>query len=136
MNHSPALLVGRILASAIFILSGYLKVFAMAGTVAYLTNRDVWRPDIAYYVAVAIELGGGILFLLGFQTRLLALLLALWCVATALLGHLPFSVPGNPIQFEKNICMAGGFLAFVAAGGGTFSLDHLLFRGRRARAVA
>ncbi len=127
MNHSPALLVGRILASAIFILGGYGKASAMAGTVAYLGNQGVPSPELVYYAVVAIELGGGLLFLLGFQTRVVALLLALWCVATAMIGHANFSVAGNMIQFEKNLSMAGGFLAFVAAGGGAISLDRLLF---------
>ena len=135
MNHDPALLVGRILASAIFILSGYGKATAMAGTVAYLANQGVPSPGIVYYAVVAIELGGGILFLLGFQTRLVALLLALWCIATALVGHTAFAVGNNVIQFEKNMCMAGGFLAFVAAGAGAFSLDRALSRPRQPVAI-
>jgi putative oxidoreductase len=133
MNHDPALLVGRILASIIFILSGWGKAMAMAGTVGYLGSKGVPMPGIAYFVVVAVELGGGLLFLLGFQTRLMALILALWCVATALIGHIDFAAPGNVINFEKNLSMAGGFLAFVAAGGGAFSLDRML--NRRAVAV-
>jgi putative oxidoreductase len=106
---------------------------AMAGTVGYLGSKGVPMPGIAYFVVVAVELGGGVLFLLGFQTRLMALILALWCVATALIGHIDFAAPGNVINFEKNLSMAGGFLAFVAAGGGAFSLDRML--NRRAVAV-
>lgn len=129
-NHDPALLVGRILASAIFILSGYGKLMAMAATKAYFAQSGVPLPEVAYYVAVAVELGGGILFLLGFQTRLMALILAVFCVATALLAHLDFSNRGQEINFMKNVCMTGGFLAFLAAGGGAFSLDRAFSRRR------
>lgn len=128
MNHDPALLVGRILASLIFIVSGYFKVIGMAATVAYLGNSGVPMPGIAYYGVVAVELGGGILFLLGVQTRLVAVILALFCIATALIGHTNFAVPGNMVNFEKNLCMAGGFLAFVAAGAGRFSIDGAMRR--------
>ena len=129
MNHSPALLVGRILASVIFIVSGYGKAMAMAGTVAYLEKTGVPMPGIAYYGVVAIELGGGLLLLLGLQTRLVALVLALFSVATALLAHTDFAAAGQQINFMKNMAMAGGYLAFVAAGAGLYSIDAAL--GRR-----
>jgi putative oxidoreductase len=128
MNHAPALLVGRILASLIFILSGYGKAMAMAGTVGYLGSKGVPMPNIAYFLVVAVELGGGLLFLVGFQTRIVAVILALWCIATAIIGHQDFTVAGNMINFEKNLAMAGGFLAFVAAGAGRFSIDAAMRR--------
>ena len=128
MNHSPALLVGRILASVIFIVSGYGKAMAMAGTVAYLQKVGVPMPGIAYYGTVAVELGGGVLLLLGLQTRLVALVLALFCVATALLAHMDFAVQAQQINFMKNLAMAGGYLAFVAAGAGLYSIDAMMSR--------
>ena len=130
MNHSPALLVGRILGSIIFILGGYGKAMAMAGTVGYLSKLGVPLPGIAYYGVVAIELGGGILLLVGLQTRLVALVLALFSVATALLAHADFSVQAQQINFMKNLAMAGGYLAFVAAGAGIYSLDAIIGRKR------
>ena len=130
MNNDPALLVGRILASAIFVLSGFGKATAMAGTVALLAREGLPVPGLTYFAVVAIELGGGLLFLLGFQTRLVALVLALFCVATALIAHTNFADQQQLNNFMKNICMAGGFLAFVAVGAGAFSLDHALFRRR------
>ena len=127
-NHDPALLLGRILASAIFIMGGYSKLMAAAATKAYFTSTGVPLPEIAYYVAVAVELGGGLLFLLGYQTRLVAIVLAVFCVATALLAHTNFGDRGQSINFMKNMCMAGGFLAFSAAGAGAYSLDRLTRR--------
>ena len=127
-NHDGALLAGRILASSLFVMSGVGKLMAMDPTIAYFTSVGLPMPEIAYFAAVAIELGGGLLLLLGFQTRLIALLLALFCIATAVIGHAHFSDRNQMINFMKNITMAGGFLAFVAAGAGLFSLDALLSR--------
>ena len=128
-NHDPALLVGRFLASAIFILGGYGKLMAAVATKTYFTNIGVPLPEIAYYVAVAVELGGGLLFLLGFQTRVVALILAVFCIATAVMAHNNFGDRAQMTNFLKNLAMSGGFLAFVAAGAGRFSLDSIL--GRR-----
>ncbi len=119
-------LVGRILASIVFILGGWGKLMGMAGTKAYFAKIGVPLPEIAYWVAVAVELGGGVLFLLGLQTRLIAIVLAVFCVATAVLAHANFADPGQQVNFLKNLCMAGGFLAFAAFGGGALSLDRAL----------
>lgn len=119
-------LVGRALASAIFIHGGWAKLMAMAATKAHFAHIGVPLPDIAYWVAVAVELGGGVLFLLGLQTRLLGIVLAVFCIATAMLAHANFADPSQEINFMKNVCMAGGFLAFAAFGGGAFSLDRVL----------
>ena len=129
-NHDPALLVGRILASIIFILGGYGKLMAATATKAYFAKTGIPLPEIAYWVAVAVELGGGILLLLGLQTRLVALVLAVFCVATAVLAHADFGDRAQLINFNKNLAMAGGFLAFTAAGAGRYSLDALLRKGR------
>ncbi len=122
-------LAGRVLASIIFILGGWSKLMAMAGTKAYFAKIGVPLPEIAYWVAVVVELGGGLLFLLGLQTRLLGIVLAVFCIATAVLAHANFAEPSQQINFMKNVCMAGGFLAFAAFGGGALSLDRAM--GRR-----
>ena len=127
------LVVGRVMASIIFILSGWGKLMGMAGTKAYFAKAGVPLPELAYWVAVAVELGGGVLFLLGLQTRLIGFVLAVFCIATALLAHANFAEQSQQIQFMKNVCMAGGFLAFAAAGGGAFSLDRAM--GRHGAAV-
>ncbi|MBV9748962.1 MAG: DoxX family protein [Acetobacteraceae bacterium] len=129
-NANAALLLGRVLASAIFILGGYGKLMAAAATQAGFANIGVPMPHVAYPVSVAIELGGGLLLLLGLQTRFIALVLAAWCIATAALAHTNFAVREQEINFLKNVCMCGGFLAFWVAGPGTFSLDALMTRRR------
>ncbi len=124
-SGSAFLLLGRVMASVIFILSGYGKAVAMAGTVGFFTKIGVPVPEIAYYVAVIVELGGGLLLLVGFQTPIVALILAVFCVASALLAHTNFADMAQQIQFMKNLAMAGGYLAFAAAGAGAFSVDGM-----------
>ena len=123
-RNDPALLAGRILASVLFILAGFGKLTAAAPTQAYFAKIGVPEPFVAYIVAV--ELGGGILFLVGFQTRAVAGVLAVFCVATALLAHTNFAEREQQINFLKNLCLCGGLLAFVAAGAGRFSLDAVM----------
>ena len=127
-DHSPALLTGRILASAIFVLSGFGKLMAAAATKAHFAELGVPMPDIAYLVAVVVEFGGGVLLLLGLLTRPVAVVLAAFCIATALLAHFDFGDRGQQINFMKNLCMAGGFLAFFTAGPGRWSLDATIRR--------
>jgi putative oxidoreductase len=120
--------LGRVLLALIFIVSGWAKLNAMAGTVAYMTSGGLPSPDLLYYLVVAVELGGGILMLLGFQTRLVALGLAIYCVVSGVMFHYQPSNAGQMTQYFKNIAMAGGFLQLFAVGGGAWSLDRLLKR--------
>jgi putative oxidoreductase len=127
-------LLGRVLLSMIFIGGGLGKVAAPDATIGYIASHGLPLPSVAYVVSVAIELGGGILILVGFQTRLIALLMAIFCVVTAVVFHY---VPGDRnmmINFMKNFAIAGGFLQLVAWGAGAWSVDAL-FSGRRAVAL-
>lgn len=126
-------LLGRVMAAAIFIMGGWSKLMATAGTKAYFAQTGLPLPDFTYWVVVLIELGGGALLLLGWQTRIVAIVLAAFCLGTAGVAHSNFAAAGQQIQFMKNLAMAGGFLAFAAFGGGAFSLDGMI--GRR-RAIA
>jgi putative oxidoreductase len=76
-----------------------------------------------------VELGGGILLVLGYQARLAALVLAVFTLASALGFHTNFADQNQMIHFMKNLAMTGGFLQIVAFGAGAFSLD-----GRAGRA--
>ena len=64
------------------------------------------------------------LFLIGFRARLTALVLAVWCIATAMVAHYHPGDTGQMIHFMKNVCMAGGFLQVVAFGAGRISVDR------------
>ena len=126
---SPALqLLGRILLAAIFIMGGYGKLGTPGPTTANIASSGLPFPQLAYWIAVVVELGGGLAILLGFQTRLAALVLAGWCIVTGFLFHYQPGVVGQMINFNKNLAMAGGFLQLVALGAGAWSLDALLRR--------
>jgi putative oxidoreductase len=72
---------------------------------------------------VIVEVGGGILLLLGYQTRLAALVLAIFSIAAAICFHHNFADQNQMINFMKNLAMAGGLLQVVAFGAGSLSLD-------------
>jgi putative oxidoreductase len=117
-------LLGRVLMSAIFIHGGYLKAMAPTATMGIMSHYGLPLPGAAYAVALIIELGFGVLFLIGFRARLTGLVLAGWCIATAMVAHYHPGDTGQMIHFMKNICMAGGFLQVVAFGAGRLSVDR------------
>jgi putative oxidoreductase len=114
---------GRLLMATIFIMSGLSKLAAPAATIAYIGSTGAPLPTLGYGLAVLVELGGGALILLGYKTRSIAPIMALFCVATALMFHHPLGDQNQMIHFLKNIAMAGGFLQLAAFGAGSFSLD-------------
>lgn len=120
---ASASLTGRILLSAIFLLSGVSKISAPAGMVGYIESVGLPFPTLALAVAILVELVGGIALILGYRTRLVAAGLAVFSVATALAFHNQLGDQNQFIHFFKNIAMAGGLLQVVAFGAGRFSLD-------------
>lgn len=128
MLNDLATLVGRILLSAIFILSGYGKIAGLArleGQIAAIGLPSAMAP-----LVIATELGCGILILIGLLTRPAAFLLAGYCVLTAVFFHYSPGDAGQMNNFMKNFAMCGGFLVLMMHGPGRLSLDHLIFRGR------
>lgn len=117
-------LLGRLAMSAIFIHGGIGKAMAPAATMAYFTKLGLPMPGAAYAVTLAIEIGVGVLFLIGFRARITGLILAGWCIATAFAAHYHPGDAGQMIHFMKNVCMAGGFLQVVAYGAGRLSFDR------------
>jgi putative oxidoreductase len=117
-----ALLLGRILIAAIFIISGYSKVTGYTGMQQYITSLGV--PGAMLPLIILWELGGGLAILLGFFTRPVALLLAVYCVVTAALVHYHPADQMQMINFMKNLSMTGGFIYVALTGAGAFSLDH------------
>jgi putative oxidoreductase len=116
-------LVGRILIAAIFLLSGAGKLAAPAGTIAYIQAAGLPLPPVAYGIAVATELGAGLLLVLGYRTRIVAAWLAVFSLATAFGFHHDLADQNQFIHFFKNVAMTGGLLQVVAFGGGRLSLD-------------
>jgi putative oxidoreductase len=117
-------LLGRLLMSAIFIQGGVGKALAPGATIAMMARDGLPLPEVGWVVAVLIELAGGTLFLVGYRARPMALVLAAWCIATALVAHLHPGDRNQMIHFMKNVCMAGGFLQVAAFGAGRFRLGR------------
>jgi putative oxidoreductase len=126
-TYAPAL--GRVLMAIIFILSGFGKLTAPAGTIGYIASTGLPLPEVGYGIAVIVELGGGLLLLGGLLTRWVAPVLALFCLVTAFVFH-GFGDMNSQIHALKNICMAGGFLFVFAHGAGAWSLDAARFTRR------
>lgn len=120
--------VARLFLATIFIVSGCLKLTAIAGFVGYLTRLGVPEPQIMAYVVALVELIGGLLVLVGFKTRWAALVLCVFTGIALYLGHKFWAVP--PDQFTnqlnhamKNLALMGGFLMLFAFGPGRYSVD-------------
>ncbi len=123
------LLAARICLVLLFLIFGWQKLTSFGGTVAYFSHTGVPLPQIAAAVAVTMEFFVGLAIALGFFTRPLALLLALYTLATAIIGHHFWSLSGsaqfeNEINFFKNVSIIGGLLLLYVAGAGRFSVDH------------
>lgn len=134
MRTSALPLAARVLMAAIFVMGGYSKLMAGPdGLTAMLAGRGLPLPELGYWIAVLVELGGGLLIAFGLLTRPAALVLAIWCIVTGVMFHYIPSDKNMMIHFWKNICMAGGFIQVVAFGAGVWSIDAML--SRRGRAV-
>ena len=120
---AAAALVGRFLLSAIFLHEAYAKLTAYAPSQAYMRAFGV--PGELLPLAIAVELGCGLLVLVGYQTRIAALLLAGFCIVTAILFHLKLGDRNQLLHLEKDLAIAGGFLVLFAHGAGAWALDAL-----------
>ena len=118
--------LGRVLLAVLFVMSGISKLTDPAGTIGYIQSAGLPLPNIAYGIALTVELLGGILLIVGYRTRLVALILAVFTVAAAIGFHAHFADQNQMIHFMKNIAITGGLLQIVAFGAGAFSLDSRL----------
>ena len=132
--ENAALLLARLLMCVLFIWDGWLQLIGPAATQAYFARYGLPLPAVAWVIAVIVDLGGGIAILVGLLTRPTAIVMALWCVAAALIAHTDFANIDVKIHFMKNLAMAGGFLYVAVAGPGRWSLDAARF-GRRHRSL-
>ena len=122
-HSDAAALVGRLFFSSMFLLFGYGKVTGYAGTVGYMGSLGLPAPALFTVLAIIIEIGAGLLVLAGFKTRLVSLGLAIYVLVLAFIGHSQLGDLNQFQHFMKNMAIVGGALAFVAFGGGAYSLD-------------
>jgi putative oxidoreductase len=120
---------GRLLIGLPFALSGLSKLAAIGPTTEMIRAAGLPFPSLALALSVVVELGGGLLLVAGFQTRIAAAVLALFSLATAVSFHRNFADQNQMIHFLKNVMMAGGLLQIVAFGAGALSMDNRAAKG-------
>ena len=114
-------LVSRILLGLIFVLAGFGKLMDPAGTAGYIAS--VGLPGILVWPTIALELLGGLAIIVGYQTRIVALALAAFCVVSGAIFHNNFADQNQMINFLKNLAMTGGFLQLYLHGAGALAID-------------
>lgn len=122
-------LLGRILIAQIFLLSGISKVTGFAGTAAAITGKGLPMAEVLVVISIIVEIGAGLMILLGWKARLGALVLFLWMIPVTLAFHNYWTMSGmeayiNQIMFQKNLAMMGAMLYIMAFGSGPYSLKR------------
>lgn len=120
-------LVGRVMISTIFLMSGLMKIGNFVGTSGYMAKMGVPMSDIALAVTIIVEVGGAAMIIVGWNARLGAAALFLWMVPVSLMFHAFWAVPQAEMQtqmamFMKNLAMMGAMLMIMAYGSGPKSL--------------
>src|ERR1700739_3236117 len=116
----------RLLIGVPFMINGLSKMANYAGTIALIKSSALpLPPPLAYGGAIAVEIGCGLLIIVGYQTRIVAAILCLFCLATAAFFHTNFADPNQIFHFIKNMVMTGGLLQLVTYGAGPLSIDNL-----------
>lgn len=124
-------LAARLLIAPLFLLSGISKLGSAEATIGWIDAAGLPFATLAYLGAVTVEILGSLALIAGFQTRLVAAVMALFTVAAALAFHNQLGDQNQFIHFFKNISIAGGLLQIVAFGAGRYSVDFLIGRSRR-----
>ena len=115
-------LLGRLLISALFLLSAYNKIFSIDGTMSWMEGFGI--PGMLLYPTIVLEIILPLFIIVGYKARLSAGLLAIFCFATAFIFHFDFNDQMQTIAFLKNIGLAGGFLFIVANGTKEWAIER------------
>ncbi|MBY5695727.1 DoxX family protein [Rhizobium leguminosarum] len=118
------LLLGRLLLSLIFLHEGWSLAANITATIDVFAKLGL-SATVAL-ATIALQIGAGLSIATGFLSRLGALALALFCLATALLFHTNFASQNELLHFEKDLAIAGGMFVLSASGAGSISIDNLL----------
>lgn len=129
-SRDLGLLIGRILLVAIFVLSGASKIGGFSGTAGYMASAGIPQKFVTplLILTIVIELGGGLLIVVGLRTRSAALIIFLWLIPVTLIFHFFPAHEGhqamiNSIMYMKNLSIMGGLLILASVGPGAFSID-------------
>ena len=116
--------IGRIFLSALFLFNGIAKIFDYEGTIEYMENFEV--PGYLISPAIIIEILFPILLIIGYKTRMSAIVLASFTILLAVIFHTDFSSQVQLTQFLKNFAIAGGFIIIFVYGPDKYSIDYML----------
>ena len=117
-------LIGRIFLSVLFLIEGIGKLFTQEQVITYMEDYGV--PGILFIPAVIVEILFPLLLIVGYKTRLAALVMALFTLTVTIIFHTDFGDGMQLILFLKNLAITGGFMIVIAYGSNKFSLDHFL----------
>lgn len=131
-SETWGVLLGRILIAAIFLQSGYDKVFNFGRTVKLMASKNMPAPDLLLIPAIVILLAGGIMLLIGWKARWAALALIIFMIPATLVFHSFWTYPEAQFvnqfhHFFKNLAIIGALFLLMGMGPGGMSLDA---RGR------
>ena len=121
-------LLGRILLSAIFLMSGIGKIGGFAGTAGYMASKGLPMVEVLLAITIVIEIGAALMIIGGYKARLGATALFLWMLPVTFLFHNFWAMPADQqmiqqIMFMKNLGLMGGMLYIMAFGSGPMSVD-------------
>lgn len=120
---SAAILAGRALLSAMFIVAGFAKLTAISATAGWFAGIGLPFPTATTVAVGALELLGGLAVLFGYRARIAAVALAVFTLAATAIAHLDFADQVQQLFLQKNLAIAGGLLLLAAFGAGSYSFD-------------
>ena len=115
-------LIGRVLISLLFLLNGYFKILNYNGTIDWMESYGV--PGFFLIPSIILEIVAPLLIIIGYKTKIAAIFLVAFCIATAFIFHADFSNQVQINSFLKNIALAGGFIFIAVSGPKKFGLDN------------
>ncbi|MFL9965979.1 DoxX family protein [Paraburkholderia sediminicola] len=108
-----------------FLVSGFGKLMAPGLIIGYIASLGLPAPMLDYLGSMTLELIASVLLVVGYRTRFIAALLAVYSIVTALIFHHALGDQNQMFHFLNNLAMAGGLLQVVAFGAGAYSIDNI-----------
>jgi putative oxidoreductase len=122
-NADTLAFIGRCLIAVLLLVSGFTKAIGPGATIAWIASTGLPMPAVGYVVFMTVELVGGVLLILGWQTRPVAVVVSVYAILTAFVFHRHVADPDQLFNFLKNVAVTGGLFQLMAFGPGNFSLD-------------
>jgi putative oxidoreductase len=125
---APVVVTARVLLAAMFVLAGFSKFAALAGTAGYIASKGLPMPSVLAFGTAALEVVAGLALAIGLQARWAALALAIFTLLASVLFHNFWAMPAEQqmvqqLMFMKNLAVTGGLLMVFSFGAGPLSVD-------------